>query len=559
MPFALPAPAIQSVLLIPIALPVLGAAVALASGRAGHGLARAAVSVGAWSAAVALVAIWLPVRSSEEISLGQLGFGSSLELRLDTIGLVFGLVVLIPAATLLTLQPRTWQESTVASLGVAAAVLAIEGGGVLITAFAGCTAATLAVIQLDVEDLRAPRPSWALLFAAWLALAWAGVILQVVGGTAVYAAVPVSAMTLPVFALIAFAAIFGGGLLPWRGWVTAVWSRTSLRAAGMAVATLQPLGLYLLVRAYELGDGRYPQSWLNVTLAAWGVLVAFGAATRAQAATTRREYMAEVLPGLAGFALMALAVGSPLGLIAALILIVATALVAICLQLLPDRGGPPALLVTAAAAGVPPGLVFGGRVLGLGAAIEAGGATGLVGLAGVATWLLAAAAAARSAGLPAGRGRSSVETFPRVAMVIAGATLAAGPALAVAYVAASAAAADVINLPPAAQAAGVLSIVTESTVLPAVALFGPLLVAGAIALALSKPAARATRTEEVPPLFPLYAARAAARLAASLRQASVPAEYRSLFNPRALEAVAAGGTPLLWLASLVALAVAVNR
>ena len=107
-----------------------------------------------------------------------------------------------------------------AALGVAAAMLAVEAGGVLLTAIAGCTAATLAVIQLDVEDLRAPRPSWAMLLGAWLALAWAGVVLQVQGGTAVYSAVPVSAMTVPVFALIALAAVFGSGLLPWRGWAS---------------------------------------------------------------------------------------------------------------------------------------------------------------------------------------------------------------------------------------------------------------------------------------------------------------------------------------------------
>ena len=546
-------------LLIPIVLPILGAAIAATAGRAGHGIARASASLGVWGAAVAVVAIWLPVRSTQEISLGQLGFGSPFDLRLDMIGLVFSLAVLIPAATLLTLQPRTWQENTVAGLGVAAAVAAIEAGGVLMTAVAGCTAATLVVIQLDVEDLRAPRPSWALLLAAWLALAWAGVVLQVVGGTAVYAAVPVSAMTVPVFALLAFASIFGGGLVPWRGWTSAIWSRTSLRAAGLAVATLQPLALYLFVRAYELGDGHYPQSWLNVVLAAWGVLVAFGAAARAQAATTRREYMAEVLPGLAGFALMALAVGSALGLIAALILTASTAIIVIGIALLPDRGGAPSLLVTAAAAGVPPGLVFGGRILGLGAAIEAGGAMGLVGLAGVATWLVAAAAAARSVGLPAGRGRSAVETLPRVAMMIGAAMLALGPALALAYLAASAAAADVMNVPALAQATGLGTIVTESTVVPVVSLLGPLLVVGAIALALSKRTGLTPRTGEPPPLFPLYAAQAAARIVNALRRAAVPSEYRSLFNPRALENVAAGGTPLLWLASIVALAIAVTR
>ncbi|HXI95993.1 MAG TPA: hypothetical protein VNG04_07690, partial [Candidatus Acidoferrum sp.] len=108
-------------LLVPVALPIVGALVAALFGRYEGGFSRAAASAGVWGAAVAVVALWLPVRSTQELSLGQLGFGSSLGLRLDTMALVFSLVVLVPAATLLTLQPRSWQESTVAALGVAAA------------------------------------------------------------------------------------------------------------------------------------------------------------------------------------------------------------------------------------------------------------------------------------------------------------------------------------------------------------------------------------------------------------------------------------------------------
>ena len=546
-------------LLVPVALPVLGSAVAAVLGRTHAALSRLAAATGAWAAAVAVVVLWLPVRSTQELALGQLGFGSPTGLRVDTMTVLFGLVILVPAAILLTLQPRTWQESTVAALGLAAATLAVEAGGVILTALAGCTVATLVVIQLDVEDVRAARPSWAMLLAAWLALAWAGVILQVTSGTAEYSAVPVSAMSVPLWALLAFAAVFGSGLLPWRGWASRLWSRPALRAAGMAMVTLQPLGIYLLVRAYELGDGRYPQIALNVVLAAWGVLVAFGAAARAQAAATRREYMAEVLPGLGGFALMALAVGSVLGLVGALILTLAAAVIAVCLPLLPERGGPPSLLVAAAAAGVPPSLAFGGRLLGLGAAVEAGGAMGLIGLAGVTTWLLAAAAAARSVSLPAGRGRPSVETFPRVAAVLGGLALAAGPALGIVYVAGVGAASDVMATQSSPFGNSVISIVTVSSVIPAVALLGPLLVVAAVAIALARPVPPVARSESHPPLFKLYGSAFAAKVMEQVRAAAVPGEYRSLFNPHALEMAAAGGTPLLWLASLAALAFAVTR
>src|SRR6202162_1176702 len=275
-------------LLAPVVLPVAAGGLTAALGLAGLKPVRAIVGAGAWGALFVLFILWLPIRSSQDLNLGPLGFGAGFDLRLDGVAFAFGLVVLVPAAVLLTLQPRSWQEGTVAALGLGAAMLAVEAGGVLLTALAGGTAATLAVIQLDIEDIRAPRPPWGVLLAAWLALSWAGVILQVAGGTEVYAAVPVSALTVPVFSLLAAAALMASGLFPWRGWVAQLWSRPSLRAAGMAVATLYPLGFYLLVRAYEMGDGHYPQPILSVALAWLGVLVALGAAFRAQSGAARR-------------------------------------------------------------------------------------------------------------------------------------------------------------------------------------------------------------------------------------------------------------------------------
>src|SRR5665213_71415 len=416
-------------LLAPVALPLAAAGVTAALGLAGWKPGRAIVGAGTWGAVIALFVLWLPVRSTQDLNLGPLGYGGGFDLRLDGVAFAFGLVVLVPAAILLTLQPRSWQEGTVAALGVAAAVLAVEAGDVLFTALAGGTAATLAVIQLDIEDIRAPRPPWGALLAAWLALSWAGVILQVVGGTAVYAAVPVSALTVPVFALLAVAALMASGLFLWRGWPAQLWSRPSLRAAGMAVATLYPLGFYLLVRAYEMGDGQYPQPVLGIVLACLGVLVSLGVALRAQAAATRREYLGEVIPGLGGFALMAIAIGTPVGLVAGLVVLATIGVLAACLPLLPDRAGPPTLMAIAAAAGVPPGLAFGALVVALGATFEAGDFMGLIGIAGAAVWILFMVAAARAVGLPAGRGHPAIETFPRTAMALAAVLVIAGAAL----------------------------------------------------------------------------------------------------------------------------------
>ena len=546
-------------LLAPIVLPVAAAVVAAATSRFGEPIARVIAATGAWAALAAIGVLWLTVRSTQELSLGPLGFGVGLDLRLDGVAVVFGVIALMPAALLLTLQPRGWQESTVALLAIAAVVLAIESGNMVLTAIGGCTAATLAVVQFDIEDLRAVRPSWASVMIPWIALAWAGVTLQIQAGTATYAAVPVSALTTQIFALIAIAALLSAGIVPWRGWAVRIWMRPSLRAASVTAATLLPLGLYLLVRAYELGNGRYPQSWLNLALATWGVLVALGAAARAQAAPTRSEYMAETVPGLAGFALMSIAIGTAVGLFAGLILLASSALLTAALPLLPDRRGPPALIVAAAAAGVPPGLAFGGRVLGLADAFETGNAFGLVAVAGAATWLVAAAAAARSVGLHAGRRRQASDVLALVAAVLGVAVLAAGPAVAAVASITSDAIASVMPLPTGGLAPDALSIITVSTTLPALALFGPLLLLGAAAVALSKPGPVTSAAQSKAPLFEVPGAAAAIRVRDQLRSWTIPEQYRSLFDPAALERLAVGGRPALWLASLVALAVAVSR
>jgi hypothetical protein len=545
-------------LLAPVLLPLIAAGVITAFGLGGFNLGRIAVGAGAWASAVALLFIWLPIRSTQELNLGQLGFGSPFQLRVDAVAFAFGLMVAVPAALLLTLQRRTWQEAAIGVLGVGAAMFAIEAGGVVLTALAGGTAATLAVIQLDGEDVRAPRPRWSMLLAAWLALSWAGVILQVRSGTAAYAAVPVSALTAPVFALIAFAGLMASGLVPWRSWPAKVWSRPSLRAAGLVVATIYPLGFYLLVRSYEMGDGRYPHAAFNAILAGWGVVVALGAAARAQSAATRRGFLAEVVPGIGGFALMTVALGTPLALVAGVITLAFAAAMTSCLALLPDRAGPASLVTIAAAIGLPPALGFGARLVGIESTFEAGNFFGFIGIAAAIVWILWMVAGARATGLPAGRGRPVAETFPRVAMAIAALTLVAGPALAVIQAAfASPAQGEVMPLPAGSVGAGLSSMVTVSTVLPVVALFVPLLIIGVVAYGAAGTAL--IRTQARPSLFNLPWTGAIHRLRQAVTSASLPEQYRSILDLRTLEAAAVGGRPLIWLASLAALAFAVNR
>ncbi len=546
------------VVLAPVLLPIASAAVLTALGLAGVRTGRLIAGAGAWAAVAALLVAWLSVRATQEVNLGPLGYGSTLDLRIDAVAFVFGMLVLVPSAVLLTVQPRTWQEMTVASLGVAAAMGAIEAGGVVLTALAGGTAATLAVVELDTEDVHAPRPRWGVLLAAWLALSWAGAILQVRAGTAAYSAVPVSALTVPVFALLAAAGLMASGLFPWRSWPAQVWSRPSLRAAGLVVAMLYPLGFYLLVRAYEMGDGRYPHPLFNVALASIGVLVALGAAVRAQGAATRRQFLGEVVPGLGGFALMTVALGTPVGLVAGLATLAGAAAMTACLSLLPDRAGPASLVAIAAAAGLPPGLAFGARVVGIESTFEAGDFLGLIGIAGAITWVVWVVAAARAIGIPAGRGHPTTETFPRIAMAIAGLTLVAGPALAAFQTSfVNPAQAQVMPLPTGSLGGGFTAVVTVSTVLPTLALFAPLLVIGVVAYGLA--GTSLIRTQPRPALLSMPGAALIERLRKAAREASVPEQYRSIVDLRALETAAAGGRPVLWLAALVALAFAITR
>src|SRR5438309_11740921 len=139
----------SAAVLAPVALPLAAAAVIAIFGLAGFNLGRIAAAAGGWSVVATLFAVWLPVRSSLELTLGQLGFGSAFDLRIDGVTFAFGLIVAAPAAVLLTLQPRAWPEAALSMLALTAAMASLEAGGVVLTAIAGGTAATLALILLD--------------------------------------------------------------------------------------------------------------------------------------------------------------------------------------------------------------------------------------------------------------------------------------------------------------------------------------------------------------------------------------------------------------------------
>src|SRR2546423_12447250 len=148
----------SAAVLTPVVLPLLAAAVVAVFGVAGMNLGRIAAAAGAWSGVLALVGVWLPVRSSLELLLGQLGYGSSLDLRVDGVTFAFGMMISLPVAVLLTLQPRTWQETSISLLGLAAAMAAVEAGGVVLTPGAGGAAAAPAGLLAGARGTGAARP-----------------------------------------------------------------------------------------------------------------------------------------------------------------------------------------------------------------------------------------------------------------------------------------------------------------------------------------------------------------------------------------------------------------
>jgi len=327
------------------------------------------------------------------------------------------------------------------------------------------------------------------------------------------------------------------------------------------VATLAPLGFYLLTRAYAVGAGRYPSIWLNLGLAGLGALVAVAAAIRAQGAADRASYLGEVIPGLGGLALLALALGTPLGVTASVLTVGSLSLAAAALPLLPARAGGPLLFAVAVAAGAPPSLVFAARLLDLQSALEAGEITAFFALAGAVAWVWGLAAGARALLLPQPAAISGGS--PLAVVVLSAFTLAAGAAAGViATTLAMPAAAGVMTFPRSALTGGSLALVAASGAWPAVTLAGPLLVAAAVAVAWvrSAPAVQVAKRERLPPpYFSVPGAALPGRAWAWLAGFRLPEEYRSLFSPTLLDTAVEKGEPWFWIGAAAVLALVVTR
>jgi hypothetical protein len=543
-------------LVVPPALLVAGAALGWALDRAGRRGDRVAAGA-CWLAAAVLVAVWalqrgVPVELEAAISVGTV----PLDLRLDPLAATFGLLVLVPLALLITFRRPGRSTAALAALTAAVALVTIESDRLLMFALGLAVCSVLVTAYLWGEGAVEPFARTLPLHAAWLLLLLAALTLEARAGTSEYDAVPITALTLPVFVPIALAGLLAAGLTPWRAWVRDSWASPSGPLVALVVV---PLGFLVLFHAYHVGAGHWPSPWVQMAVAALGAALAMFAAVRGQAATTRRDYLAESVLLTHGLALLSIALGTQLGVAAAVAALAAGALQAALGALLPDRRHLTALLGIAVASGAPTAIVFGGRLLAVQAAVDAGGVFPFLGLVGALAWLVGLAGATRAFWLPPGdrlpEGHHAIGAWTGVS-----ASLAAGVGeAALVMLLASPAAAEVLGSSGPQLGGGLLAISAPSGGWSAALLGGPLLILLGLAVVVlrrGRPAEPVgAPAEPAPePLFepPALSRRWADRLAA----ARIPADYRGLMDPGRLTSAVSGGSPWVW-AVVTALAVVV--
>jgi hypothetical protein len=262
---------------------------------------------------------------------------------------------------------------------------------------------------------------------------------------------------------------------------------------------------------------------------------------------------------------MALGLGTPVGVVAAVTSVLVAALLGAMLALLPEEHLTVPAVGAALAAGMPPALTFVAMLLTIQAALEAGDAWAFLGVGLGLTWLVSGAAAARALRLPA-FGRSAEPSQSLAGASLAGGLILVGGALAGVLVAGISipAVAEVMTFPVGAVTASPLLVATLSGAWPAIALGAPVIVLTLAVVAASRlrPPPRAEIEQPAsagPPFFEVPWEGFGQRLGDRLAGLKVPDQYRSLLDPAAVEAAMARGQPVLWAVLLLVLAVAVNR
>lgn len=475
-------------LLLPLALLASGALLAWLAGLLSAG-SRVIAALAIAGALAALILIWVPQREPLELILGEVGAGIRVGIRLDAVSFAFALFILVPAAFLVVFVRPPAPALTV--LATAISLLTVLASGLIFAALAWGATFTAVSLLLHASGEEVTTRSRLRGGVAWLCLVWAAAALYGRAGTDQYTAIPVSALQGAIFSLVALAAILGSGLLPWRPWPAELWQRLRPRVAGPPIPLLYYAGFYFLVRMYQAGGGHYPLRAFNYVLVVLGAGCALGSALRAQAVADRTAYFGEVLPMGAGFALMALGLGTPLGLAAAIATLATTSLLAALIPLVADAElSGSMILALLVSAGLPPGALFATRLLDLQAGLEANEVMGYLSLAGAAAWVIGMAAAARAVWLPSTAAPS--ERARGAAGIVLGLVLAMGGVAGGLLQAAIAvpAAASVVSFPATALTGIPLQTEVASGSWPAVALGGLLAILLALLLLASGVAGR---------------------------------------------------------------------
>jgi len=545
-------------LLLPVALLAVGAVLALALEQALPRWCRPFAALVSWAALIALVAIWVPQRTPLDLTVGELGAGLRLAVRLDAVSFGFGLFVLVPAALLLTFSRNP--SPPLALLATAASLFTLEASGLILAAFAwGVTLLTVAAL-LQAGGEAKPMTTRLRDQAALLCLLWAGAAIYTRAGTDQYAAIPVSQLQPQIFALVAIASLLASGIVPWKSWPAALWERLRPETAGEATALLFFTGFYFLVRMYQAGGGHYPHPAFNLALATLGTACALAATLRAQAAPSRRAYLGETLPVAGGFALLALALGTPLGVAAAIGTLAVASLLCALLPLVAEEAlTGPVLVALLVSVGLPPTAVFGSRLLDVQAALEANEVTGFLALVATAAWVIGIAAAARAVRLgprrETGASGSALGSLP-VAVVLAAGGAGLG---ALQSAIAIPAAATVLSFPNSALTGGLNAADTAAGSWPAVALGGVLSLAVLAGVLAARRFGLATFPASDP--APFFAPRWRSlpdRLGAVADVLEVPAEFR-VTGWKGIDLALTRGSIWLWIVLFAILAIVVTR
>lgn len=545
-------------LLLPVAI-LAGGALLAAVWSGLPRLARVIAALAVWGGLLAILALWVPSRVPLDVDLGDLGAGLRMAVRLDAVSFAFSLLILLPSALLLTFGPVAMPAR--ALLTVAPAVLAVEAAGLVLATLA--IALTVGAVGLLVQGTEGGLKPTSRLRGelAVLSLVWAATALYAIAGTDQYAFIPVTTLRGPVFALVLVGALVLSGLVPWRPWSVRFLERFGAVPAALAAAAVFPIGFDLLLRMYQAGGGHFPNRWFNLGLGAFGALVALAAALRGQAAASRREYLAEAVPLSGGFALLALALGTPLG-VAACIAILAAGALLVPLPALMGADGSRGLaaLLLALGTGLPPTLVFATRLLGVEAAVTANEVFAYAGIAACMAWLLGIAGAARAIRLPGGgSGKGS-----RAGVLITVSLLTVGGVLLGALQAgvANPAAGTVMAGGGSALGAGVLATDTAAGNWPGVALGLLVLIGlGVAALAGRGSLQLALGSEAKTPVAPIVvpAWRKVPDLVGTIVDSfEIPAEFR-VTGWRNIDNAMARASVWFWVATFAVLAVALLR